>query len=126
MFKKTKFSTIQTDLPKFNLLRNYKIENQQLHTHIASDKAKYNPTHSIFAITMAPPSTKFLSLIPTLHESAVIIDGPASESAPQSPTVSTIEQVEKSRRSSSSASEASMPGDAVTTTATQQFLKLGQ
>lgn len=70
------------------------------------------------------PAGKFLSLIPTLHESAVIVDSPAIVSTPASPTAKPVELVEKTRRSSSSASEASVPGDVVGEIQKQQFLRL--
>ena len=68
------------------------------------------------------PTFKFLSLIPTLHESAVIMDSPVVDSTPASPVV---KPVDKTRRSSSTASAASMPGDVVSQVQKQQFLKLG-
>jgi len=68
------------------------------------------------------PTSRFLSLIPTLHESAVIIDSPIVE---LSQDEKAIEAIEKTRRSSSSASEASMPGDVVGQIQKHQFLKLG-
>lgn len=73
-------------------------------------------------------SAKFLSLIPTLHENAVIADKEASalDSTPQSPATKPIDQIEKMRRSSSSASAESMPGDMAGQVAKGQFLKLGQ
>lgn len=72
-------------------------------------------------------ASKFLSLIPELHESAVIMDDPAQaiESSPQSPDAVAIDQIEKTRRSSSSASAQSVPGDAVSALQGKQFLKLG-
>lgn len=68
---------------------------------------------------------RFLSLIPELHESAVIIDEPTVESAPQSPEAVPVDQVEKTRRSSSSASAQSVPGDTISQMQGRQFLKLG-
>lgn len=65
---------------------------------------------------------KFLSLIPQLHETAVIIDEPVIESAPQSPEAKPID---KTRRSSSSASAESVPGDTISEMQGKQFLKLG-
>lgn len=75
---------------------------------------------------MAPLRTdRFLSLIPTLHESAVITDESAVASAPTSPEVKPVDPTEKTRRSSSSASTVSMPGDAAKEVGGMQFLKLG-
>jgi len=74
------------------------------------------------------PTGKFLSLIPALHELAVILENPVVESTPASPTQKPVEPivlVEKTRRSSSSASEVSLPGDVVGQIQKQQFLKLG-
>ncbi|KAK5938293.1 hypothetical protein PMZ80_009263 [Knufia obscura] len=71
------------------------------------------------------PAGRFLSLIPTLHESAVIMDSPVVESTPASPTQKPVDAVEKTRRSSSSASEASLPSDVIGQIQKHQFLKLG-
>lgn len=68
---------------------------------------------------------RFLSLIPTLHQSAVITDESAIASAPTSPEVKAVEPMEKTRRSSSSASTETMPGDAAKEVGGMQFLKLG-
>lgn len=72
------------------------------------------------------PSGKFLSLVPTLHQAAVMIDEPAVESPPLSPEAKPVDAVEKYRRSSSSVSNDSVQGDAVSEVRGQQFLKLGQ
>lgn len=72
---------------------------------------------------MAPiQSTRFLSLIPTLHENAVIIDRPTTETEEQA---AIRVQAEKVRRDSSS-SESSVSIDVVSKVQSQQFLKLGQ
>lgn len=71
------------------------------------------------------PTSKFLSLIPTLHENAVILDSPATEITPQSPDTAAVDQIEKTRRSSSSASESSVGSDIVSEAQGKQFLKLG-
>lgn len=68
---------------------------------------------------------RFLSLNPTLGQSAVITEESAVSSAPTSPEVKAVDPAEKTRRSSSSASAISMPGDAAKEVGGMQFLRLG-
>lgn len=74
------------------------------------------------------PTGRFLSLIPELHQSAVIKDSAVTDSAPQSPSAQPVDQTEKTRRSSSSASAVSqdLPNDTASKFAGMSFLKLGQ